>query len=237
MKPVDRSPRPRRHPRLRFASKKSLRRVGLLLLAAWWWLIRMPGSPHRGPLPPLTDTQARTADRLRADVELLAGEHPQRHAFNPLRYAAAADAIRQRFIECGYTPVDEAFDIGSPHQCRNIIAEREGTTHPDEWIVVGAHYDAYMETPGADDNASGVACVLALAERFAEAPRARSIRWVLFANEEPPHFMTDDMGSHHHAQALRQRGERVILMMSLEMLGYYDDAGTPGHVRFRWAAL
>lgn len=232
------SPRPAR--RLRLISRKGLKRVGVLLGVltlglggAWWRFINMPGTPHTGPLPAATAAQTALAGALRGDVELLAGEHGDRHTFNPLRYAAAAAALRARLVEIGYSPADEPFGVGGKADgCLNVYAELRGTTRPDEWVIVGAHYDAYMETPGADDNASGVAGVLALAERFANDPQGRSIRWVLFANEEPPHFMTDDMGSHRHAQAALARGERVMVMLSLEMLGYYDAAPGSQHYPF-----
>lgn len=220
--------------RFRVVSVRALQRLAVLftviafaLVLAWAQLINMPGRSHTGPLPLMTDAQTTTASRLRADVEVLAGEHPHRHVFNPLRYAAAAAFLESRLAEAGLTPTRESFVTEKQRAaCTNIIAEITGVTAPDEIVIVGAHYDSYMGMPGADDNASGVACLLALAQRLATEPHDRTLRLVCFANEEPPHFMTNDMGSHIHAFASKERGENIRLVISLEMLGCYDD--TPG---------
>ena len=104
---------------------------------------------------------------------------------------------------------------------------------PDaETIVVGAHYDSALGTPGANDNATGTAAVLELARLLSDlkGKSAKRIRLVLFVNEEPPYFGTDDMGSLHYASALAERGERVTAMYSLETLGFYSDA--PGSQQY-----
>lgn len=119
---------------------------------------------------------------------------------------------------------------------RNIIAERKGTESGR--YIVGAHYDACEPdsaadvNPGADDNASAVAVLLALARRLPEHPR-RSIELVFYACEEPPWFGTEGMGSYAHAQTCDP--QETLGMVCLEMLGCYsDDEGSqpslfPGH--------
>jgi Zn-dependent M28 family amino/carboxypeptidase len=87
--------------------------------------------------------------------------------------------------------------------------------------VVGAHYDTVPGSPGADDNASGVAVLIELSRMV------RGVRFVAFANEEAPYFLTAEMGSFAYA---RDRASGVRAMFSLEMLGYYDD--TPGSQRY-----
>src|SRR6266567_7785163 len=77
-------------------------------------------------------------------------------------------------------------------------------------------------TPGADDNASGVAGVLALARVFAQERQTRSVRFVFFPNEEPPSFPTANMGSRHYASAARDRNDQIVAMLSIESIGYYD---------------
>ena len=68
--------------------------------------------------------------------------------------------------------------------CCNLEVEIPGTARPEEIVVVGAHYDTVPGTPGANDNASGVAATLALARRFAKRKIGRTLRFVAFANEE-----------------------------------------------------
>jgi Zn-dependent M28 family amino/carboxypeptidase len=87
--------------------------------------------------------------------------------------------------------------------------------------------DGYPGTPGANDNASGIAATLALARVFARRECARTIRFVAFVNEEPPFFKTPEMGSLVHALGCRARGERIVAMFTPETLGYYtDEPGT-----------
>jgi len=104
----------------------------------------------------------------------------------------------------------------------NVIGEVKGS-HPDkkEILIIGAHYDTAVGTPGADDNASGVAGLLELARLTAEGPAERTIRFVAFSLEEPPVFGTRDMGSYVYAEQAAREGVKVYGMMSLEMIGYF----------------
>jgi Zn-dependent M28 family amino/carboxypeptidase len=93
-----------------------------------------------------------------------------------------------------------------------------------EIVLVGAHYDTVPGSPGADDNASGVATLIELARALRETRPARTVRLVAFVNEEPPFFYFGDMGSQIYARAARLRGDDIRVMLSLEMLGYYSDS-------------
>ena len=108
-------------------------------------------------------------------------------------------------------------------KCCNVEAEIPGKTRPGEIVVVGAHYDTVVGTPGANDNTSGVAATLALARRFSKLENDRTLRFVAFVNEEPPYFQTDQMGSRVYARQCRQQGDNIVAMVSLETLGWYDD--------------
>jgi Zn-dependent M28 family amino/carboxypeptidase len=96
--------------------------------------------------------------------------------------------------------------------------------------VVGAHYDTAGDQPGADDNASGVAGLLDLARLLAEHPPPLRVELVAYTLEEPPAFRTERMGSAVHARALAQRGAKVRLMISVEMIGAFsDERGSQGY--------
>jgi Zn-dependent M28 family amino/carboxypeptidase len=113
-------------------------------------------------------------------------------------------------------------------------------------MVVGAHYDSHGDaaagamfargftadthTPGADDNASGVAGLIELAHLLGQRPPSHAVELVAYALEEPPYFRTEDMGSVRHAHALAATKRDVRLMLSLEMIGVFSDA--PGSQRF-----
>ncbi len=109
----------------------------------------------------------------------------------------------------------------------NLAAELKGTMAPEKILVVGAHYDTVRSTPGADDNGSGVAGLLALARLLAESPLEKTVRFVAFSLEEPPTYRTKNMGSYHYARSLKQRKEQVEGMICLEMIGFFrDDEGS-----------
>jgi Zn-dependent M28 family amino/carboxypeptidase len=114
--------------------------------------------------------------------------------------------------------------------CHNLWADAVGQGPSREVVVVGAHYDTCFDSPGANDNGSGVAAVLALAGRMAQRSAPRTLRFVLFVNEEPPYFKTDYMGSVRFARLCRERGDQVVAMLSLETMGYYSDQ--PGSQRY-----
>ncbi|HEX7152184.1 MAG TPA: M28 family peptidase [Thermoanaerobaculia bacterium] len=173
-------------------------------------MVSMPGRSHQGELPPLTLPQQRLATTLRDDVAFFATE--SRNIYEETHLAASAARIRRTYEAAGYRVNDVA---------GNLEVELRGATKPDEIVVIGAHYDSIDESPGADDNASGVAALLALAQRMAKAQPARTLRFVAFINEEPPHFKTEEMGSWQYARHCHQKKEKIVAMLSLEMLGYY----------------
>jgi Zn-dependent M28 family amino/carboxypeptidase len=100
--------------------------------------------------------------------------------------------------------------------------EIRGTIRPDEIVVIGAHYDTAPGAPGADDNATGCAATLVLARAFAGKPQERTMRFVLFTNEEPPNTNAT-MGSLVYARQCKAHGDNIVAMMSLETIGYFSD--------------
>lgn len=135
----------------------------------------------------------------------------------------AEDYIAQTLTDAGYEVRFQEFRNGGTAY-RNIIAERKGS-QPGRYII-GAHYDACEpdgeedSNPGADDNASAVATLLALARRLPQTPK-HTVEMVFYACEEPPWFGTEGMGSHHHAQSCD--GQDTLGMICLEMLGYFSN--------------
>jgi Zn-dependent M28 family amino/carboxypeptidase len=116
------------------------------------------------------------------------------------------------------------FTVGSKnHQnlILNIAAKNRGYAP----ILIGAHYDAVPGSPGADDNATGVAVLLELARAFAAKPAKYPLRFVAFDLEE-----YGLLGSTQYAQELKQNGQALRLMISLEMLGYCNN--NPGSQRY-----
>ena len=162
------------------------------------------------------------APRLRAHVEMLAATIGERNLWSYGALEQAAQYISTRLTAAGYTPRRQTFELAKL-PLSNVEAVLQGTTHGAEIVVVGAHYDTVVGCPGANDNATGVAAVLELAQRFSGRRQPRTIRFVAFVNEEPPFFQTEHMGSAVYANALRSDDERVVGMLSLETMGYYSE--------------
>lgn len=123
------------------------------------------------------------------------------------------------FTRYGAVPREETYEA-SDHRVANIIAELRGAETPDTIILVGAHYDTIEDTPGADDNASGIAGLLELFRLLSRHRLKKTVRFVAFTLEEPPFFSTELMGSMVNAKNCRKRKENIELMVCLEMLGY-----------------
>ena len=166
-------------------------------------MLAMPGRSYRGALEEFNADERSLAERLRTHVVALAATERNRDLETPARYIAAQfGAFREQPFESGGRTV------------RNIETGAGA-------VVIGAHYDTVPGSPGADDNASGVAVLIELARMRLPA------RFVAFANEEMPYFQSGEMGSLAYAARAADAGDRISAMLSLEMLGYYrDEAGS-----------
>jgi Zn-dependent M28 family amino/carboxypeptidase len=198
--------------------------LGLPLLAglgAWFYIVRMPGTTGRGALAPLTPAQIQIRERLARHVRELAGRIGERNSVHYAALEQAAAYVEREFASLGYAVVSQQWTSAGGQEFRNIEVVLPGRERAAEVVVVGAHYDSNRGTPGADDNASGVAAVLELARLLRGEPHARTIRLVAFANEEVPFFGTADQGARRYVAALKQRGDDVRSMLSIETIGYY----------------
>lgn len=203
----------------------------LLLVAAFWLSGRNRNSAwaNTAPSPPPGRTAA-----LQRHVDYLAGHIGERHLWRPRQLEQAASYIEEQFRTAGCTVHDQTYQVQN-QSVRNLIAEIPGRLRPEEIVVIGAHYDSVIGTPGANDNASGVAALLELARLFCGSAPDRTLRLVAFVNEEPPFFQTEEMGSLVYAQAARDKGDRIVAMVSLETIGYYSQV--EGSQSFPFAPL
>lgn len=190
-------------------------------------MFRMPGKSYAGPLPPLSEREEALHRFLMDDVRTLAVDIGERHLHRYDSLLRTRDFIEAKFAEAGLQVGRQSFEVEG-RACDNVVAEI-GKSSGDAIFVIGAHYDTVPGCPGANDNASGVAALLALARAFRE-PLAGYMRFVAFVNEEPPHFRTRNMGSLVYARHCRRRGDRIAGMLSLETIGYYSDR--PGSQRY-----
>ena len=182
----------------------------------------MPGKSWSKTVPPLSSQEQVIHDNLRRHVEMLAGQIGERNVWHPEALATAALYIRTTLEDLGYEVHSQSFESRDV-TLQNLEVELTGDSAPEEIIILGAHYDSIRGTPGANDNASGVAAILEIARLLASDTYSRTVRLVAFANEEPPFFYSEEMGSRVYVARSRQRGEQIKAMLALETIGYYSD--------------
>lgn len=209
--------------------------IGALLPLVGCVAVNMPGRSFEGPLPEPSPIEIELRERLQSHVAMLAGTIGERNFRHPEELDAAAAYIRRELEATGYVVEAQSYDSpgftmgGSGttfpgKTVENLEASLPGASADAGIVVIGAHYDSALGTPGADDNASGVAGLLELARMLRDDRPRSTVRFVFFVNEEPPFFQDEAMGSLVYARRCQERGERVDAMLSLEMIGYYSDA-------------
>ncbi len=196
--------------------------TAIVAASAIYYSVLFPLQPLLEPLPPATEAQRRLAVRLHHHVRAIASKPHNVAHYDALN--AAADYIESQLRDMGHHIERQVFDTEG-HEVRNIevvIEPRVGSNGGDS-IVVGAHYDSAGDSPGANDNGSGVAALLELAREFIDVqPKNVRLRLVFYVNEEQPYSRTEFMGSWRHARRLSESGEKVRGMFALETLGYFS---------------
>ena len=187
----------------------------LIACAVLAYCVAMPGRSFTGRVPPPSAAERSLANELRAHVfELSVRIGPRRARLGDTLRIAEAYVTQQLTAAAPGARVEREPLPGAAHGAANVVLDLPGS-RSGPLVIIGAHYDsAPGGTPAANDNATGVAAALALAAHFASAPHALPLRFVMFANEEPPYFGTAEMGSYQHAQGCKQRGEEVRAMLS-----------------------
>jgi len=156
--------------------------------------------------------------------EMVSIENLKRHVINlhfdrnpydrPLELEQAAQYIEREFLKIGLEVEEDSFQWeGRPY--KNILAEKKGRTFSDRVLILGAHYDTVPGSPGADDNASAVAVLLEVGRNIQPIPFGPTVRLIAFGLEE-----YGFIGSAHYAERARRAGEKIIGMISLEMVGF-----------------
>lgn len=131
-----------------------------------------------------------------------------------------ADYIKSSFQTYTDSVVFQEFDVHGKTY-KNVIASF-GTEHKKR-VIIGAHYDVCGNQEGADDNASGIVGLLELARMLKGEQLNYRIDLVAYTLEEPPHFKTEYMGSYIHAKYLKDNKIDIYGMLSVEMIGYFND--------------
>jgi hypothetical protein len=222
--------------KLRGSCRLFLLFLGLVIISGAIFLcllsfVTMPNRSYSGPFHPLSDEEKLVHDRLKKHVFTIAGEIGERNIWHYSELEAAASYIEGVYSDLGYHATGQAFKVDNL-SVRNLEAELKGVLEADEIVIVGAHYDSVIGSPGANDNASGVAALLEIARILSKKTLTRTVRFVAFVNEEPPFYRTGEMGSRVYAFQSRQRGEKIAAMFSLETIGCYSDKNGSQHYPF-----
>jgi PKD repeat protein len=138
----------------------------------------------------------------------------------------AAEYIFNELNSTGLTTSRQTF-FNNGFTLSNVIAVLPGRNASLPWCVVGAHYDSingtdwsfnpYAPAPGADDDASGVAAMLGIAEAFARAPTNRTVVFAAFAAEEQGR-----VGSTEFVRQLKENDTKIAGALCIDMIGYND---------------
>jgi len=186
----------------------------------WFALFLIAGFLHA--LLPRTGETMDLPSYLRLAVTTLSRDIGVRFYQDMERMEKTERYISDEFAALGLPVTRQPFKFEG-RTYHNVIAELKGTDPAAGILVIGAHYDSVRTTPGADDNASGIAGLFGIARLLAGKQLARTVRIVAFALEEPPVYRSRNMASYHYAKSLHDKNEKVAGMICLEMIGYFTD--------------
>lgn len=160
-------------------------------------------------------------EQLKTHLNKLTGIRPYRNCWNLDALEEAAAYIENEFRSYGLKTDRQSWTARS-NSYDNVITKYR--PDKEQRLVIGANYDVFGNQSGADDNTSGVAGLLVLAEQImaTKPDLPYGIDFVAYCLEEPPFFGTADMGSYQHAQLLFNSKTPVIGMICLDMIGYFS---------------
>ena len=151
-------------------------------------------------------------ENLRSHVESLHFDRNPHEGYAKME--EAAHYIKREFLKAGLDVQEDCFQW-SGQSYKNIVADKKGVTSPHRVYILGAHYDTVPGSPGADDNASAIAVLLEVARNIQPLHLESTVRFIAFSLEE-----YDFVGSTHYVESLKKGREKILGMISLEMVGF-----------------
>lgn len=157
--------------------------------------------------------------RIECDVRSLAV--PRHRLSSPEALGEAEELVARRFDAVGLDVHRQSFEWKG-QEFRNVVGVRAGSDPARPIVVVGAHFDSVAISPGADDNASGVAALLELSRLLAPRQFAATVHFVGFNLEEIQEWVppTYRVGSRAYVSELKQKSTAVAGAFVLEMVGF-----------------
>jgi hypothetical protein len=158
-------------------------------------------------------------EALRRHVQVLSAEIGERSVVRGDGLDRAKSYLVQAFRAAGLSVSEQTY-IYKGRPVANLIADLPGAPADRVSLLVAAHYDTHIGTPGADDNASGVAAMLELARWAVKNRPSAAVRFVAFTLEESPNFGTRYQGSKVFVRRLGEDGGKIKGAIVLEMVGF-----------------
>jgi hypothetical protein len=161
---------------------------------------------------------------MESDIEYLQNLGP-RNSENETNYKQLRQCeewIKQKWESQGYKVKKHTFSFDGK-EYSNLEIEIRGRTLSSEIIIISAQYDTLPDSPGANNNGSGMAILFQLSQLLRKHIPNKTLRLLNFVNEEDPFFGTEKMGSYQYAKRCHQQKENIRVMISLDALGVYKD--------------
>lgn len=188
--------------------------LAFILLTAWF-VVAQPSCSGNSRIEATV-----SAEKLKEHVNFLSVDCYPRNFATPTQLEKAALYIEEDFTKSGLVVERQDVPARGGKFCNVIAHLNVGKGHK---MIIGAHYDSCFKTPGADDNASGVAGLLELGRLLAKADLNYEIELVAYTLEEPPIFGGSQMGSAVHAKSIHNKNEKIEGVIVFEMIGYFSD--------------
>jgi hypothetical protein len=186
-----------------------------------WYMMGCEGSytgpPNEGAL---RDSLPAIERALHAYVAFLSETIGPRNPPHAEALHRAEAWITERWRAQGYDVRRQPFEVEGI-ECANLEIEIPGRSLPSEIVLLSAQYDTWPDSPGANNNGSGMAVLLKVSEWLRGARFDRTVRLLAFTTQEPPYDNTPHMGSLRYARRCRDRGENILVALSMDAIGIY----------------
>lgn len=185
-------------------------------------MVWMPSPDSQFSEKDISDKLPILKSRLEQHVRVLSEPKLGRNLIQQDTLTPAKNYISKQFSELGY-PVQYHNYVSYGDEYSNIVIDIPTAEAQSPILIVGAHYDSVENSPGANDNASGVAALIEIGRYLKHKKYPYQVRLIAFVNEEPPFFQTEEMGSLVYATQLLESNDQIVGMMSLDSIGFYTD--------------
>lgn len=195
------------------------------LFFSYWYMMKCKGHWHGEPLEKQMKSELSEIKKgMELDIEYLQKLGP-RNSENDTNYKQlrhCEEWIKQKWEAQGYVVKKHTYSVKGKDYS-NLEIELQGRIAPSEIIIISAQYDTLSDSPGANNNGSGMAILFQLSQLLKKQTPDKTLRLLNFINEEDPFFGTEMMGSYQYAKRSHQLREDIKVMLSMDALGIYKE--------------